>query len=211
MKVEIWSDVACPFCYIGKKRFEQALSNFENKDKIEVEWKSFQLDPSLPKNGKERIHEYMATHKGLSSGEVDAMFQHVVQMAKDEGLEMSMDKILMANTITMHRLIQLAKTKGLGEAAEEEFFKAYFTGKDFTDENVLLEITDKIGLDKNEAKQVIESDKFIDAVEKDIYEAKTVGVRGVPHFVFNDKYVISGAQHPDTFKGALQKAFEEWK
>src|SRR5690606_36400402 len=126
MKVEIWSDVACPFCYIGKKRFEQPLSSFNHKDEIKVEWKSFQLDPSLPKDGKMKIHEYMAKQKGLSTSEVKAMFQNVVQMAQTEGIEMNMDEILMANTLTMHRLIQLAKTKNLGTEAEEQFFEAYF-------------------------------------------------------------------------------------
>jgi len=211
MKVEIWSDVACPFCYIGKKRFEQALSSFQHKDKIEVEWKSFQLDPSLPKDGQVKIHEYMAKQKGLAASEVNAMFQNVVQMAKAEGIDMKMDEINMANTLTMHRLIQLAKTKGRGAEAEELFFQAYFSGKDFTNEDILLKIAREIGLDESDAKEVIQSDKFSDSVAKDVYEARTIGVRGVPHFVFNDKYVISGAQHSETFKGALEKAYEEWE
>jgi len=211
MKIEIWSDVACPFCYIGKKRFEQALSSFQHKEEIEVEWKSFQLDPTLPKNGKVKIHEYMAKQKGLSTSEVNAMFKNVVQMAKAENIEMKMDEVIMANTLTMHRLIQLAKTNGVGAEAEEQFFKAYFSGKDFTNDTILLEISKAIGLDEVEAKEVIESEKFSEEVAKDVYEARTIGVRGVPHFVFNDKYVISGAQHSDTFKGALEKAYEEWK
>lgn len=211
MKVEIWSDVACPFCYIGKKRFEQALSTFEHKDQIQVEWKSFQLDPTLPKKGSVKIQEYMAQQKGLSVAEVKSMFQNVVQMAQGEGIAMNMDGIIMANTLSMHRLIQLAKTHGLGAEAEEEFFKAYFFGKDFTNEDILLEISKAIGLDEVEAREVIQSEKFTEEVEKDIYEAKTIGVRGVPHFVFHDKYVISGAQHSETFKGALEKAYKEWE
>jgi len=211
MKVEIWSDVACPFCYIGKKRFEKALEDFSNNKDIQVEWKSFQLDPSLPQKGKEKVQDYMAQQKGMSTAEVSAMFQHVIQMAQSEGIEMKMDQVIMANTLTMHRLIQLAKTKGLGEQAEEQFFQAYFSGKNFTDENILLEISNDIGLNEAEAKEVIQSDKFTDEVNKDIYEARTIGVKGVPHFVFNDKYVVSGAQHSDTFKGALEKSYEEWE
>src|SRR5690606_12529211 len=127
MKVEIWSDVACPFCYIGKRRFEKALGSFPNKDEIVVEWKSFQLDPSLPKDEETKIQEYMAQQKGMSISEVKAMFQQVIQTAKSEGIEMNMDQIIMANTRSMHRLIQLAKTKGLGAQAEEQFFETYFS------------------------------------------------------------------------------------
>ncbi|TCK85706.1 DsbA family oxidoreductase [Albibacterium bauzanense] len=211
MKVEIWSDVACPFCYIGKKRFEKGLANFEHNKEIEIEWKSFQLDPTLPEEGAMKLPDYMARQKGLSQTEVKAMFQHVIQMADSEGIEMKMEQINAANTLTMHRLIQLAKTKGLGEIAEEEFFKAYFSGKDFTNIAILLEICETIGLNNAEAKEVIESEKFSDHVSKDIYDARTIGVRGVPHFVFNDKYTVSGAQSSETFLGALEKSYKEWK
>lgn len=211
MKVEIWSDVACPFCYIAKKRFEKGLANFEHNKEIEIEWKSFQLDPSLPKKGAIKLHDYMAQQKGISQTEVKAMFHHVIQMAHNESIEMKMDEIIAANTLTMHRLIQLAKTKGLGEIAEEEFFKAYFSGKDFTDTNILLSISETIGLNNAEAKEIIESEKFTENVSKDIYEARTIGVRGVPHFVFNDKYTVSGAQASETFLGALEKSYNEWK
>lgn len=211
MKVEIWSDVACPFCYIGKKRFEKGLANFQHNKEIEIEWKSFQLDPSLPEKGEVKLHDYMAQQKGLSQTEVNAMFQRVVQMASGEGIEMKMDQVIAANTLTMHRLIQLAKTKGLGEIAEEEFFKAYFSGRDFTNTTILLEICQTIGLNNVEAKEVIESKKFSDNVSKDIYDARTIGVRGVPHFVFNDKYTVSGAQSSETFLGALEESYKEWK
>lgn len=210
MKVEIWSDVACPFCYIGKKRFEKALEGFTHKAEIEVEWKSFQLDPSLPEDRKVNIQEYMAQQKGMSIAEVKAMFQHVVEMAQSEGIHMQMDEIVMANTRTMHRLIQYAKSKGLGAEAEEGFFNAYFSGKDFTNKSILLEISIKIGLDEKEAANVIHSNEFSNEVDKDIYEARNVGVSGVPHFVFNNKYTVSGAQPSDVFKGALEKAYGEW-
>lgn len=210
MKVEIWSDVACPFCYIGKRRFERVLESFPDKDKVVVEWKSFLLDPSLPKGGKRKIQDYMAQQKGMSISEVKAMFQHVVEMAQSEGIEMNMDQIIMASTLDMHRLIQYAKTLNLGAEAEEGFFNAYFSGKDFTNESVLLETCKEIGLHEGEALNVINSDRFSAEVDNDIYEAKTIGVRGVPHFVFNDKYTVSGAQPGDVFKGALEKSYEEW-
>src|SRR5690606_37947401 len=147
MKVEIWSDVACPFCYIGKKRFEKALDRFAQKEKIEVEWKSYQLDPSLPATASESLPEYLARQKGMSLADVGRMFENVTQMASEEGIEMHMDRVKAANTATMHRLIQLAKTRGMGAKAEEKFFEAYFAGKDFTNEQVLLEIAGAVGLE----------------------------------------------------------------
>ena len=212
MKVEIWSDVACPFCYIGKKRFEKALGRFANKDQIEVEWKSYQLDPTLPAAGSESLPEYLARQKGMSLADVGRMFENVQQMASEEGIEMNMDRVKAANTATMHRLIQLAKTRGMGAKAEEEFFKAYFSGQDFTDEHVLLEIARAIGLEPTEAQAVIvHSEAYAEEMARDIYEARSIGVQGVPFFVFNDKYTVSGAQHADTFQGALEKSFQEWE
>src|SRR5690606_6279892 len=120
MKVEIWSDVACPFCYIGKKRFEKALDRFAQKEKIEVEWKSYRLDPSLPATASESLPEYLARQKGMSLADVGRMFENVTQMASEEGIEMHMDRVKAANTATMHRLIQLAKTRGMGAKARSE-------------------------------------------------------------------------------------------
>src|SRR5690606_28179037 len=115
-------DVACPFCYIGKKRFEKALGEFAHKDKVEVEWKSYQLDPTLPADGSENLPEYLARQKGMSLEDVGRMFENVTEMARQEGIEMNMERVKAANTATMHRLIQLAKTRGIASRAEEEFF-----------------------------------------------------------------------------------------
>lgn|SRR5690606_884197 len=212
MKVEIWSDVACPFCYIGKKRFEKALDRFAQKEKIEVEWKSYQLDPSLPATASESLPEYLARQKGMSLADVGRMFENVTQMASEEGIEMHMDRVKAANTATMHRLIQLAKTRGMGAKAEEKFFEAYFAGKDFTNEQVLLEIAGAVGLELTEAQAVIvHNEAYAEEMARDIYEARSIGVQGVPFFVFNDKYTVSGAQHADTFLGALERSFQEWE
>lgn len=212
MKVEIWSDVACPFCYIGKKRFERALEDFGNKDQVEVEWKSYQLDPTLPASGSESLPEYLARQKGMSLADVGRMFGNVTEMARQEGIEMNMERVKAANTATMHRLIQLAKTRGMAAAAEEAFFKAYFSGQDFTDMEVLLTIAGQIGLERSEAEAVIiHPEAYAEDMARDIYEARSIGVQGVPFFVFNDKYTVSGAQHSDTFKGALEKSFQEWE
>lgn len=212
MKVEIWSDVMCPFCYIGKRKFEDALSRFPDKDRVEVVWKSFQLDPSIKTNLSLSLTEHLAASKGWSIEQTRQIQSQVVNMAAEVGLNFDFDRAVVANSFDAHRFIQLAKTQGLGDAAEEELFRAYFSeGKNTADHETLVQIGIKIGLVEHEIRQVLESDAFASEVQQDIYEARQIGLRGVPHFVFNDRYSVSGAQHPDTFLGALNKAFAEWK
>lgn len=212
MKVEIWSDVACPFCFIGKKRFERGLAQFEQAQHVDVEWKSFMLDPELPTSAEQPMAEYLAQRKGLPPQQVKEMLRNVAAIAKEEGLDFQMDNIIVANTFTMHRIIQLAKSKGLGEAAEERFFKAYFEeGADYTNKEVLLGLAEEIGLDRTAVDLLLLSNRYGDEVQQDLYEAQNIGVRGVPYFVFNDKYVLTGAQSSETFKAALEKSFEEWQ
>lgn len=211
MKVEIWSDVMCPFCYIGKRKFEDALSQFPNKNEIDVVWKSFELNPSLVTNPTKSVTEYLAESKGWTLDYTQQVQTHVINMAKEVGLHYDFDKAVMANSFDAHRLIQLAKTKGKGDAAEERLFKAYFTeGKNTADHETLLQLGTEIGLDPQEIKDVLAGDAFGDAVHRDEYEARQIGVRGVPYFVFNDKYAVSGAQAPETFLGALTQAYSEW-
>jgi len=213
MKVEIWSDIMCPFCYIGKRHFEAALAKFADAENIELEWKSFQLDPTLPKPAsKLNTYEYLAQRKGMSTEQSKAMHRQVMQMAKDVGLDYNFDKAVVSNSFDAHRLIQFAKTKGLGDAAEERFFKAYFIeGKDMCDATILLQLGKEIGLDEAELKTVLGSDKFSDEVKRDIFEATQVGASGVPFFVFNNKYAVSGAQPISVFLNTLEKSFGEWK
>lgn len=211
MKVEIWSDVMCPFCYIGKRKFEDALSRFPDKDRIEIVWKSFELNPSLKTDPGKSTTQYLAESKGWTLEYTKEMQNYVINMAREVGLQYDFDKAVVANSFDAHRLIQLAKTKGKGDAAEEALFKAYFTeGKNTADHKTLLQLGTGIGLDAEEVKAVLASDAFAEAVQRDEYEARQIGVRGVPYFVFNDKYAVSGAQHPDTFLGALTQAYAEW-
>ena len=213
MKVEIWSDIICPFCYIGKRHFEAALAKFADAENIEIEWKSFQLDPTLPKPAsKLNVYEYLAQRKGISTEQSKAMHGQVMQMAKAAGLDYNFDKAVVANSFDAHRLIQFAKTKNMGDAAEERFFKAYFIeGKDMCDAATLLALGKEIGLVEAELKAVLESEQFSDEVKRDIFEADQVGVTGVPFFVFNDKYAVSGAQPIAVFLNTLEKSFAEWK
>ncbi len=214
MKVEVWSDIMCPFCYIGKRNYESALSQFGGGDHIEIEWHSFQLDPMIPKNSsrKENVYQYLADRKGISYDQSAKMHERVIQMARNAGLDYRFDKAIVANSFDAHRLIQLAKTKGLGDAAEERLFRAYFTeGKDFGDHDTLVSIGKETGLEEDEIKSALVSDEYAEKVERDIQEAAEIGVEGVPFFIFDRRYAVSGAQPPEYFLQALNQSFGEWK
>lgn len=212
MKVEIWSDVMCPFCYIGKRRFEHALAQFPHKDEVEVEWKSFQLDPSIKSEPGKNINQYLAEKKGWSLEQARQINRQVTETAATVGLHYDFDKAVVANSFDAHRFAHLAAAQGRGDAAEEALFKAYFTeGKDVSDHETLAQLGSAIGLDGTVVKQTLESDAYAGAVRKDIYEAQTLGARGVPFFVLDRKYAVSGAQPEETFGKALEQAYAGWK
>lgn len=214
MKIEIWSDIMCPFCYIGKRNFEMAMSQFASKEQIEIEWKSFQLDPTIPEVPKYQDDMYMfvAHRKGLSYEQSKKMHQDLIQYAKNAGLEYNFDKALVTNSLKAHRLIQFAKTKGLGEKAEEGLFYAYFTqGRNLSDVATLIDLGKEIGLTETEVNEALTNSLYVQKVESDTREAQTLGARGVPFFVINRKYAIAGAQQPNEILKTLEKAFAEWK
>jgi predicted DsbA family dithiol-disulfide isomerase len=212
MKVEIWSDVMCPFCYIGKRRFENALKQLSFKDEIEIEWKAFQLDPSIKNEPGKNIHQYLAERKGFSVQKAKELNDQVTGMAAAEGLQYNFDKAVVANSFNAHRFAHLAKAQGNGEAAEESLFRAYFTeGKDISDSDTLVQLGMDIGLDGAAVKQVLESDAYTKEVQKDIAEAEALAIRGVPFFVIDRKYAVSGAQATETFVQALGQSYNEWK
>lgn len=212
MKVEIWSDVMCPFCYIGKRRFEQALQGFAHKEDIVVEWKSFQLNPNMVTNPAISIDQYLADVKGFSIDHAKQLNNHVTQMAAEVGLTYNFDKAVVANSFNAHRYSHLAKKHGKGIEAEEQLFKAYFTdGKNIDDLDTLVELGTAIGLDTEEIRQTLEGAAFADDVKHDIAEAKYLGIQGVPFFVMNNKYGVSGAQAVPVFEQTLQKAYSEWQ
>lgn len=212
MEVEIWSDIMCPWCYIGKRRFEKALSQFDRSNEISINWKSFQLNPQMKTMPDKNIIEYLSEIKGWSIEQSHEMHAHVSSLAKAEGLDYDFDKAVVANSFDAHRLIQFAKTKGLGGAAEETLFRSYFTeGKNIADHTILVQIGAGIGLSPTEIEEMLASGAFTDEVKRDIYEAQQVGARGVPFFVFDQKYAVSGAQPSEVFLEVIQKAFEEWE
>lgn len=212
MKVEIWSDVMCPFCYIGKRKFESALLQLDEKENIEIIWKSFQLDPEMKTDASRSINEYLAERKGWTLDYAKNVNAHVTGMAKEVGLTYDFDKAIVANSFNAHRISHLAKKHGLSDAMEEVLFKAYFTeGKNIDDKATLLELAISIGLKKEDVEIALFTDQFADAVKRDVLEAQQIGVRGVPFFVIDRKYAVSGAQSPEVFLDALTKAKNESK
>jgi len=212
MKVEIWSDVMCPFCYIGKRRFENALQELPFKDEIEVEWKSFQLNPDLQYQPGRNIHQYLAEHKGFSIEKAKELNNYVTDMAAQEGLTYDFEKAVVANSFDAHRFAHLAKQNGLGDEAEEALFNAYFTeGKNIADHDTLADLGEAIGLDKAEIHHTLAGNKFAINVQQDIAQAQQLGIRGVPFFVMDNKYGVSGAQAVPTFLQTIEKAYTEWE
>jgi len=210
MKVDIWSDVRCPFCYIGKRKFEAALEQFEHKDKIEVEWHSYELDPNAETTPEISAYEYLADKYGRSKEWAIETHEQVKETAAAIGLDFNFDISVVANSFDAHRLIQLAKSMGLGDEAEEQLFKAHFTdGVNISDHQSLVEIGVKIGLDKLSVQTMLSSTDFTDEVRYDENAAQTIGIKGVPFFIFNQKLAVSGAQSPETFLGALNQAFQK--
>lgn len=204
----------CPFCYIGKRHYEKAIAQFADANNVELEWKSFQLDPTIPTdlNGKQNTNEYLSKSKGMSMDQVLQMTAGVSQMAKKAGINIDFSKGIAANTFKAHRVIQMAKTKGLGDAAEEAFFKAHFEeGLDVGDDKTLIGIGDKIGLNKDQVSEALTNDTYAQSAKHDIEEARAIGVSGVPFFVFDRKHAISGAQPVEVFTNTLDKSFAEWR
>ncbi len=212
MKVEIWSDIMCPFCYMGKRKFELALAEFEHKENIEIIWKSYQLMPDLEKGTPTDLEKILVERKGISINQARQMNASVTQSGKQVGLTYNFDKALAVNTFDAHRFLHFAKANGKSNGAEEVMFRSYFTdGKNVGDFNVLVELGKEIGLDTNALATALENGSYEDEVRADMYEARQLGVRGVPFFVFNRKYAVSGAQDPGIFLQTLEKSYSEWQ
>jgi predicted DsbA family dithiol-disulfide isomerase len=210
MKIEVWSDFVCPFCYIGKRRLEMALDKFEHKDKVELVFKSFELDPSAKKKYDENIHELIAKKYEIPLEQAKALNAQIVDQAKDVDLSYNFDDLIPTNTFDAHRLSHYAKTEGKMNELSERFLKAYFVDSlNISDHKVLASLADQVGLNRDEALRVLESDQYGADVRKDEETASKLKITGVPYFVFNNKYAISGAQPVELFLEVLEKAKEE--
>lgn len=202
----------CPFCYIGKRKIEAALAQFPHADEVTIEWKSFQLNPAMKTDPSKNVIEHLAETKQISLEQAKQMNEYVTKMAAEVGLTYDLNNAVVANSFNAHRLTHFAKTKGKQLEAEEALFKAYFTdGKNTDDLQTLLELGVSIGLPEEETRSVLESSRFTEDVNRDIQQAQQLGIRGVPFFLFDGKYAISGAQERSVFQKTLAKAHSEWK
>ncbi len=212
LKVQIWSDIMCPFCYIGKRRIEEALTNFAHKESVAIEWKSYQLDPSFISSSNDNLAEHLAEKYGRDLDWAQNMLDNMTENAKAAGIDFHFEKAIMANSHNSHRLLHLAKRHHLANELKEQLFKAYLTdGKDLNNLDVLSEIAISVGLNAEEVSQVLHSDAYSKEVKQDIQEANTIGVQGVPFFVFENKYAVSGAQPATAFLETLEKVWQEGK
>lgn len=210
MKIEVWSDYVCPFCYIGKRRLEEALAETGLEGKAEVVFKAFELDPQSPATSDESMQEVLAKKYGTSIDEAKKMTDNVAVQAKTVGLDYDFSKMTPANTFNAHRLAKLAEQEGVGAKMSERLLQAYFIeAEKIGSEDVLVKIAEELGLARDRVKEVLASNEFAEDVRNDIAEAGQIGVRGVPFFVINRKYAISGAQPAETFAEALRKVAAE--
>lgn len=212
MHVEIWSDVFCPFCYIGKRNFETALAAFPHRNEVEVTWKSFQLQPDAPLEADYTSNEMLSRKYGVSIEEARQMQAGVSQRAAEVGLHYDLENTKVTNSFDAHRLTHLAKKHGLQDAAEERFFKAYFTeGKHVGRRDSLIELGKEIGLPETEVAGVLDGDRFSEEVVADSREGAALGLQGVPFFVFERKYAVAGAQPAEVFSQVLDRVWSETK
>ncbi len=212
MKVEIWSDVVCPWCYIGKRRFEAALVCFAHRDEVEVVWRSFELDSSAPPSPAERgaYAQRLASKYGCSDAEAQAMLDNMTATAVQEGLDFRFDLARPGNTFDAHRLLHLALEHGQQDALKERLDRATFTeGSPASDHAALRALAVEVGLPEAEVDAVLTSDRYADAVHADEAQARAYGISGVPFFVVDGKYGISGAQSADVVVQALEQAWAE--
>lgn len=210
MKVEIWSDFVCPFCYIGKRRFEQAMQQLPNREDIEVIFRSFELDPQAEREMKIDVHDLLAAKYGMTREQAKAANENVANQAKAVGLTYHFDTVIPTNSFDAHRLTHFAAKYGKMNEMAERLFKAYFTdSKHIGNRETLSELAAEVGLDKEEAAAVLAGNEYSDAVRADEDEGHRLGIRGVPFFVINRRYAVSGAQPSEVFLEALQKAWKE--
>ena len=207
MTITVWSDIRCPFCYIAKRKLENAISQFSHKEEVVVEWKSFELDPRLETNTKINTIDYYVS-KGASRQQMTDLFSNATRMAKEVGITFNLNEIVVANSFKAHKLVHVAKTINKQNEAKELLLKAYFTdGENIDDSNVLLQIGDNLGFSKENLEDKL-SDKSLEvSIREDQELAKEVGVSGVPFFVFNNKQALSGAQSEETFLEMIKKTY----
>lgn len=210
IQIEVWSDFVCPFCYIGKRRLEEALEQFPHKERVNVVFRSFELDPNAATESGITIHEHLAQKYGMSIEEAKRMTAQVAKQAESVGLAFRFEGMKPLNTFDAHRLAHYAKGQGKLHEMTEQLFYAYFTASaSISSHRVLVELAEKAGMNGADVQQMLAGSQYADDVRRDEVEASRLGVRGVPFFVFNQKYAVSGAQPSDVFLQVLNKVWEE--
>ncbi|MEY2938921.1 MAG: hypothetical protein RL062_1510 [Bacteroidota bacterium] len=206
MEVHIWSDIACPFCYIGKRHLEKALEDFE--ENVDIHWHSFQLDPSITaEQAGVPVSQYLAESKGMSESQMSQMMEGVTKMGAEAGLQMKLKSAVLANTYPAHLLLQYAQSNGKGNEAKEQLMKSYFVQNDnVSDVQVLQGILNELGWGDRDIHEVLKNEEADRKFQEDLYTAQQFGIRGVPFFVFNSKYSISGAQPVDVLLRVLKQS-----
>jgi len=212
MKVEIWSDIMCPYCYLGKKQFEIALNQFEGKEVVSIIWRSFELNPDIVYDENNDLFSYLSKMKGMNRSDIEANFNKLAEQGKPLNIDFQFAKAKVMNSRNAHKLIQFAKNQNLQNEIEEALFEAYFTyGKNVEDEKILEEIANNIGLQFEKFTDIIGSTELDNLVIQDQYMAQQVGVRGVPFFVFDQAYAVSGAQGAENFLQVLNTVAKKAK
>jgi predicted DsbA family dithiol-disulfide isomerase len=210
MKIEIWSDIACPWCYVGKRRFEQALQQFEHSGDVEVVWRSFELDPDAPRTYAESQDELLAKKYGMPVEKARAMNERMTEEARKEGLDFHLERVKVGNTFDAHRLVHLAAESGRADAMKERLMRAYFSeGEAVGDPDTLVRLGTEVGLDEARVREVVNGDTYAGDVRSDEERARSFGISGVPFFAIDERYGVSGAQPAEVLLGALRQACEE--
>jgi predicted DsbA family dithiol-disulfide isomerase len=210
LTVEIWSDVVCPWCYIGKRRFETALTGFEHRDEVEVLWRSFELNPYAPQQEEGGLAQRLARKYGMTLEQATAANARVTAAAAGEGIDFRLDIARPGNTLDAHRLIHLAREQGLQGVAKERLMAAYFTeGSPIGDPETLVTLVSETGINAEDARAALEGDAHVAGVRADEQEAAELGISGVPFFVLDRRYGVSGAQPPELMLQALRQAWKE--
>ena len=210
MQIEIWSDIACPWCYVGKRRFERALSQFEHRDQVTMVWRSFELDPSAPRVQDGTPAELLSRKYGVSVAQAEAMNARMTDTAREVGLDFHFERLRLGNTFDAHRLVHLARESGKQDAMKERLMQAYFTeGLAVSDHEVLVRLGIEVGLDAARVREALAGDAYASDVRSDELRARQLGINGVPFFVLAERYGVSGAQSPELLLDAIRQAYAE--
>jgi predicted DsbA family dithiol-disulfide isomerase len=212
LRIDIWSDIACPWCYVGKRHLEQALERFAHKDDVEIVWRAFELDPSAPavRDTSQSYAERLARKYGTQPPQAQLMIDRMTATAAKDGLEFRFDRIRPGNTFDAHRLLHLAHERGVQDAMKERLMRAYLTeGEAIGERDVLVRLAGEAGLDEQEARDALDSERYAPEVRQDEAIARELGITGVPFFVLAGRLGVSGAQPADVLLGALDRAWSE--